>query len=537
MSIADSGIYNICSNIAAKAKLTDTSAYDGHAEKANVVKLEPKNADSFVTISCKGGKVSVTYGSNYSDEAFAAKGLKVYEPFDYNEKYNSTDALVYNYAVSVRPDIWGSLRGVDLSKVAEKLGGQAAAQGFNFVPQNLSFLAEKSSVSGLSKDMTIDDFLAHVQKNGLDKEINWSAVADSFDAGDASHENFSAYAEYAGAAYASIENRIKTDFSGEEQTARLNKLNEIFSAKTAEYADRFFEKSSSWLSAYEGDNYVKGVSEQKLKDSITAVFSEKVGKYKGIIAANPDYSGVKGTADEWLLRDTRFAANKLLELGKSAPSKNSGGLISEKDLVDMGKIEEAFSLGTTYRHELHGGFVDEEMQGLVIGEHVLKALYTADKAGASAKVRNALENLSNGFIDRAFDKINQENEHTIKQAKQIPSDNITAKQLSSLDKNAVLNVVNKLLESYKKTGDAVSALQEAAAYAYNTQKQKANSPDYENLLRYGSESRKGVIVKKAAGSPHWQNFYNTDNSTDFYKAPLLSMLNILNDWNSFANKK
>jgi len=519
-----SNIFGAVSTIAKNSGNSGVSAFDSSKQ------LQPQivNRD-IVTISGGGGKQTTV--TTKTVQSLVIHGA--YNPYDFEEKYNADDALLFNFAVSVRPDI-DQVPGRNI----QLTGVKSNIDGFNLIiPENLNvintdFLKKHETVAGLDKNMTIDEFLAHVQKNGLDKNINWTNVAEtlSFDSGNVNAKTFSQYTDYAAAVYASLENRIMNDFTGEEQKAQLAKLNEVFTAKTQEFKDIFFNNSLSWLKDYEGENYVKGQSEDKLKASIEAVFTEKINNFRNIAANNPDFAGIKGAENEWLERDVRFMANKLMEAAGSTSS--SSGLISEKDLIDMSRLQEAFNFKTSYDSRILGGEVDEEMVGFVVGSKVLKGFYLADQNNMSEKVRDTLQKMADKFIESEFERFYVQNESLIRN---FGASNLTKKQYSSLEKEAVLNIINNLLNEYNKSKNALVSLQKTATYAQNIHTQKAQSDEYSNLIRYGSTSINGLITSNKNGSFYWQNFYELKQAEHPY-SPLLnrpSMANIVTDWETF----
>jgi hypothetical protein len=461
--------------------------------------------------------------------------------------YTVDDALIFNFASSVRPNIVNQMyvdgqlkqNEIDVAAFMENFNknqhGLNLISGSNYV--DMGFLNGRETVTGLSNNMTIDEFLAHVQNNGLDKNINWSNVAEtlSFDSSNVNAKTFTEYSDYAAAVFVALENQIKNDFTGEEQKAELAKLNEVFTAKTQEFKDAFYNNSLSWLKEYEGDNYIKGESEAKLKASIEAVFTDKINNFRNISASNPDFAGIKGTDNQWLERDMRFMANKLMEVAGSTSTSTESGLISEKDLLDMTRLQETFNAPTTYNSRMDGGEADEEMIGLVVGSRILKAAWLADEKDMSEKAREALQKMKDKFVAEQFEKFKEQNEIVGK----LPQvDNYTPKQFSVLQKEAVIKIVDNLLDEYNKSKNAADALQKTAAFAFKTHMEKAQSADFKDLLRYGSESRKGTITKTGDGGYYWQNFYEPKQEKFNPINPAaqrLSMANVLNDWDSFVN--
>jgi hypothetical protein len=526
-SLSTGNIFGVVSSIAKNSGNSGVSAFDSSRQ------LQPQlvNRD-IVTISGGGGKTTVTTSTTQSWVFHGA-----YDPFDFQDKYNAYDALFFNFATSVRPDI-NQIPGRDIQLTGIKGGSKEfnIEVGTNVI--STEFLKKHETVAGLDKNMTIDEFLAHVQKNGLDKNINWTNVAETllFDSNNVNSKTFTEYSDYTAAVFVALENRIMNDFTGEEQKAELAKLNEVFTAKTQEFKDVFYNNALSWLKEYEGENYVKGVSESKFKASIEAVFTDKINNFRNIAASNPDFAGIKGTDNQWLERDVRFMANKLMEAAATSESTSAAsGLISEKDLLDMTRLQEAFDSTPIFNTIMGGGSTDEETMGLVIGSRILKAVWLADEKNMSEKAREALQKMRDKFMVEQIEKFNEQNEITRHLTE---ADNFSRKQQAPLVKEAVINIINNLLDEYSKSKNAPDALQKTAAFAFKIHMEKAQSADFKNLMRYGSESWKGEITKTGDGGFFWQNFYEPKEPISHPYSAMHSrpsMSNILNDWDSFVN--
>lgn len=142
-------------------------------------------------------------------------------------------------------------------------------------------------------------------KNGLDKEIDWSAAEYAF-RGEKDYRNFSDFTDYCAAFCASLEDRIKTDFSGDEQKEQLEILYNAFENAINDFVSQISKDVDYTFGTLGAD-----MDMDKLADSIRQVMYDKKDAYSEFIENNKDYAGLDGSVDSWLKRDVGYMTDTL----------------------------------------------------------------------------------------------------------------------------------------------------------------------------------------------------------------------------------
>lgn len=73
----------------------------------------------------------------------------------------------------------------------------------------------------------------------MDKAINWNEVSFGFDSFSVQGKDFTACTDYAAALYASVSRRIKDDFSGDEMTSQMSKLDTLYNVFKVKLSERY----------------------------------------------------------------------------------------------------------------------------------------------------------------------------------------------------------------------------------------------------------------------------------------------------------
>jgi hypothetical protein len=134
-------------------------------------------------------------------------------------------------------------------------------------------------------------------------------------------------------------------------------------------------------------------------------------------------------------------------------------------------------------------FDDEEKIGYQLGELALKGEVLGKFGGVSEGLKNAVSKSIRNIVNNMTDKLNAQ----LKKARKGVAE---PERLADLNQKDIFAVYNKVMNTYKTTGDLVKALIEGAAFGKNQHMNKTNNPQYSNLNRYGK-----------TGSNYWNNFF------------------------------
>ena len=180
--------------------------------------------------------------------------------------------------------------------------------------------------------MSRGDFAEYMKTHELDKDIDWEA-ADMLTYGSCQYDKFSGFTDYVGALCASLEDRIMTDFSGDEQTEQLDNLNKLFDKAVTEVIS-----NTAAFTEYVFDDLGASLPEGKLEASIRQVMTDKKNAYSRYIADNSDYAGINDSEDKWLRRDIGYMANALRNAFTPAETSSTGDAWSENDILVIGMM-------------------------------------------------------------------------------------------------------------------------------------------------------------------------------------------------------
>lgn len=362
------------------------------------------------------------------------------------------------------------------------------------------------AVVGLSKD----EFAEYMKTHELDKEINWHSV-DMQVWGSCNYDSFTKFTDYVGALYASLEDRIITNFEGDKQAEQLGKLNAVYNKAVNEVVENIVERTERSFS-----DLGVALPEGKLEKSIRQVMNDKVNAYRGFIAKNEDYAGIKNTEDQWMARDIGFMAHSLTNAYQPSNAEAPEELWSENDILVLGMFGSMYSgvgdEGLAGLQVLRAN--DEESLGLEISKRWLTDQKVTSTFNPNAEVKSLCGKLFEQYVENLIK--NADNAIKIIGKSTVGTD---PSQFSSLNKSAVYAVLDVMKQSYSESGDEKTALVKTSAFARNEFLKKAEKS---TLWRYNNEF--GTNAKK-----FWENFYDANAKTSEQSA----MKSVLTQWEQF----
>lgn len=362
------------------------------------------------------------------------------------------------------------------------------------------------AVVGMSKD----EFAAYMKTHELDKEINWHTV-DLQVWGSCNYDTFTKFTDYVGALYASLEDRIMTDFEGDEQAEQLGKLNAVYNKAVNEVVENTVERTERSFS-----DLGAALPEGKLEKSIRQVMNDKINAYRGFIAKNKDYAGIKNTEDQWMARDIGFMAHSLTNAYQPSNAETTEELWNENDILVLGMF------GSMYAGAADEGLAnlqvlranDEESLGLEISRRWLTDQKVTSTFDPNAEVKSLCGKLFENYVENLIQ--NADNAIKIIGKSTVGTD---PSQFSPINKSAVYAVLDVMKQSWSESGDEKTALVKTSAFARNEFLKKAENS---NLWRYNNEF--GTNAKK-----FWQSFYDANAKTSEQSA----MKSVLAQWEQF----
>lgn len=166
--------------------------------------------------------------------------IKVMAPLDSAAKSSRTDSVELS---NVREVKFEHACDMEYTKDTALTNSWVNSQNAIFKLFGNSGKVSDEAVIGMSKD----EFAEYMKTHELDKEINWTSV-DMQVWGSCNYDTFTKFTDHLGALYASLEDRIMTDFEGDEQTEQLEKLNAVYDKAVNEVIEKMVEKTEKSFS-------------------------------------------------------------------------------------------------------------------------------------------------------------------------------------------------------------------------------------------------------------------------------------------------
>lgn len=400
--------------------------------------------------------------------------------------------------------------------VQEYTAQQALETNWSLSTGNTRFLTGYRGDASVKSDevvgMNQEQFLDYVRENGLDKEINWGRVEQSFDIS-TEFKDFTAYTDHTAALYASIEQRINNDFSGEERTAQLEQLNKAFDTAVEKLATRYTDTLDNTFSSFGAE-----LPREELEQSIRDIMSEKKDAYRSFVKQNNDFASLANSEDKWLERDFNYMTSELKKAYSSETVESTSGGFSENDIISLGIIAHQYRYEAEHMDESYdSSHVDEESIGMAVAMNHLTTLAMFDDMGAGDSVRKIGETFLKSYTDSVIDKQNMN--LAVGRSWDTGNGEI-AKKFEPLRSEDIYKVVDKMVNTYTNSKDASKAIQETAAFAYNQHYVNKSNPEIQNLARYNKST-------ETPEQNFWHEFYDDGRGTSF-------MGKLSQKWNNYA---
>lgn len=257
-----------------------------------------------------------------------------------------------------------------------------------------------------------------LQENGISKEIDWGDFEFDLRGMNFRSENtgyslnpdiFNRKTDYLASRYAAMQDKILRNTSGEETEKQMKKLDLLYSEALEIFARDYSEAVGGFLNE-------NGFSEEKEKiyQSVLSGTDKKAEAYAKYLSENPDFTNLKGTADEWLLEDDEYIASLLREHPNIPPSSQTAVDGSPKTEAASYTMDELDILGR-YTAELSNFDnpsavyqMDEERIGLDFAMLAMKTDTLSANGKLSRKMEDTLKKLLDGFMNGFLDRMDRQ---------------------------------------------------------------------------------------------------------------------------------
>lgn len=358
----------------------------------------------------------------------------------------------------------------------------------------LKELEQKLQANGLGSEIDWNDFTNDLRGIGFDKNDSPSSLKA---------DDINRKVDYLASRYAVMKDKIQSNYSGDEAKQHLDKLDEIFNASVEELASGYAGIVGDFLE----QNGLAG-EKDKIHQSVVAAVTNKAQAYSDYLADNPDFAGLNGTKDEWLLQDDEYIAAQLRDknvqpqaahapasAAPAAPTAPASPVASTADVAgaaalqdptkaDKGAASELYSqeeldiLGR-YASELShwedtAKSMDEERIGLDFALMSMKTDLLKKEHPMSAGLSSTLDKMMQGFMSNSLDRLDA---HLAAERERGPAKDDEA-GFAKLDHNAVWDVYNKAMEHYKLTDNMMDAFIQGSKYAAEQSTSKTDDGTY-----------------------------------------------------------
>lgn len=312
---------------------------------------------------------------------------------------------------------------------------------------------------------------------------------------DVGAEKVSKNIEYVSSRYAAMEARIKETYSGALQKAELDRLEKIYQRTVTRSAEQYAEIVGGILEK----NGVSGERE-KLSQAYKMSVESRTSQYREFLKENSEFTGLKGTTDEWLLKDDEYIAARLREqqlaLQAETPERTE---YTRRDLEILGQYTSEI---TVMEAKSNTYDMNEERMGLELAILAMKTDTIENESGISGNLRETLEKTQHGFTRSFMERFDE-------RLSANRDESMTAydsRGNAPLDKESVWAVYNKTMDSYRQSKDLMKALVTGAEYAKDRYEQKESENSVLGIYRYMN------------GASYWNNFFKTNTASSYDRA-------------------
>lgn len=300
--------------------------------------------------------------------------------------------------------------------------------------------------------------------------------------------------DYYASEYAQYKTRIEEQFTGEERTAELARLDELFNSHVEEAAANFAQTVGGFLET----NGAAG-EQEAIHNSFLDIYEQRKTSYLDFIDENPDYAHVKGTEDEWLMTAGDFMGEQLRYASISRQPEidlTSKYGYSIDDLTAAGTLVKEMAIVQNRSQSLNRS---EEELGVQLGMAAMKYEMISGHFNISGNVKTKLDQSFNNFI---MDEIDRISDH-IEQQRRDPFVRNKDAYLLDYDKEQVLSIIRSMVGNLKSSDDINTAFKSDISTLISLYKDKAQD------IQHGSQNRYNALYgswinKNYAGD--WNRF-------------------------------
>ena len=350
---------------------------------------------------------------------------------------------------------------------------------------------------GPTKDEVISAYIQDLRQNGLDGSVDWSALTRELDAFKAtSPEELEDGLDYLASRYVAARDKLERNYTGEELTAQLAKLEEVYQAGKSGMIDGYTQTLQDNLGLSDSDA-------QAVRDSFSTILAEKEETYRGALKQVHEAVEQTGPDSVWLKNHDAYIASQLRAADKAGQSE---ARYSVQDLAAAGQIAQS------YRTEIFdASFCGRNEATLALGLSLadMKAETMISKGLVSENMAALLRNSRAQGHENALTALDQ----ALAQRESHLAPGEPKGTFAPVDRSVFQGIYDATLNAFRQNGgDGAGAIRAGASYGQSiTAQATARNPQ---ALRWGISMES-----------YWKNFYTAPDAKEV--SPLEKSVNRL----------
>ncbi|WP_251319619.1 hypothetical protein [Flintibacter muris] len=333
-------------------------------------------------------------------------------------------------------------------------------------------------------DAELSAYMDTLRQNGLDGSVDWSGLTRELEAfKTTTPEELEDGLDYLASRYVAALDKLERNYTGEELTAQLAKLEEVYQAGKSGMIDGYTQALQDNLGLSDSDA-------QAVRDSFSTILAEKGEAYRGALKQVHEAVAQTGPDSVWLKDHDAYIASQLRTAGKAGKAGQSEARYSVQDLAAAGKIAQ------DYQAEIFGASScgrDEARLGLNLAMADMKAETMISKGLVSENMASLLRNSRAQGHENALAALDQ----ALARRESNRSSGEPKGTFAPVDRSVFQGIYNATMNAYRQNGgDGAGAIRAGVSAGQKlTAQAAARNPQ---ALRWGISQEH-----------YWKEFYKT----------------------------
>lgn len=343
----------------------------------------------------------------------------------------------------------------------------------------------------------LSTYINALRQNGLDGTVDWSGLTRELEAFQTTTpEELEDGLDYLASRYTAALDKLERNYTGEELSAQLAKLEEVYQAGKSGMIEGYTQLLQDNLGLSSSDA-------QAVRDSFSAILSEKVDAYRSALGQVHEAVEQTGPDSVWLKNHDAYIASQLRAAGEAGEST---ARYSVQDLAAAGQIAQ------DYRAEIAGASFcgrNEATLALNLSMADMKAETMISKGLVSESMAALLRSSRTQGHENALTALDQ----ALAQRERNLAPGEPKGTFAPVDRTVFQGIYGATLNAYwQNGGDGAGAIRTGASYGQTVTAQATT--------RNPKALRWGINIES-----YWKDFYTTPDTKEI--SPLEKQVNRL----------